>query len=133
MPEYDTGYKKPPRENMFKPGSSGNPSGRPKNSKNLRTILDEELNEKITVTENGKRLVLTKQEVFIKSLVTSSLSNDAKARTSLINLIFKLSALPSTEPLEEKKLAENEVQILERFLARQINLKKEETNETTTE
>ena len=30
MATYKTGFKKPPREHQFKPGKSGNPSGRPK-------------------------------------------------------------------------------------------------------
>jgi hypothetical protein len=32
--DYDIGYGKPPEENRFKQGKSGNPQGRPKGSKN---------------------------------------------------------------------------------------------------
>ena len=38
-PKYKVGYKKPPIENQFKEGKSGNPKGRPLGSKNFSTIL----------------------------------------------------------------------------------------------
>lgn len=67
--EYVTGYKKPPKHTQFKPGQSGNPQGRPKGTKNLATDLDEELSEKILVTEGGKQRETTKQRAMLKSLV----------------------------------------------------------------
>ena len=39
----EVGYKKPPREHQFKPGQSGNPSGRPPGTRNRRTIAAEML------------------------------------------------------------------------------------------
>ena len=37
-----TGYKHPPTKNRFQKGRSGNPRGRPKESRNLVTVLSEE-------------------------------------------------------------------------------------------
>ncbi|MGY4185917.1 DUF5681 domain-containing protein [Bradyrhizobium sp. USDA 4459] len=50
----DVGYRRPPREHQFKPGQSGNKSGRPKGSKNEATIIDQLLNRKIEIRENGR-------------------------------------------------------------------------------
>lgn len=41
--EYEVGYGRPPTHTRFQPGKSGNPNGRPKGSKNTKTILMEEL------------------------------------------------------------------------------------------
>ena len=43
------GYCKPPKKHRFKKGKSGNPKGRPKNAKGLKTDLKEELASQMTV------------------------------------------------------------------------------------
>jgi Family of unknown function (DUF5681) len=55
--QYATNYREPPIETRFKKGQSGNPRGRP--AKNLAALLAAALNEKVTVTENGKRRQVT--------------------------------------------------------------------------
>jgi hypothetical protein len=77
-PEYEIGYKKPPRQTRFKRGESGNPSGRPKGSKNLATLLEKELRQRVVVNENGRRRSITKQEAMIKHLVNKALSGDRR-------------------------------------------------------
>jgi hypothetical protein len=37
------GYARPPIASRFKPGKSGNPHGRPRNSRNLKTIIQSAL------------------------------------------------------------------------------------------
>jgi hypothetical protein len=54
------GYRRPPRNRQFKPGQSGNPTGRPKGAKNFATALAEELDAPITATENGKNHLETR-------------------------------------------------------------------------
>ena len=69
-PKYEVGYKKPPQSSRFKKGESGNPSGRPRGSKNLATLLEKELRQRVVVNENGRRRSITKQEAMVKHLVT---------------------------------------------------------------
>jgi hypothetical protein len=85
--DFKVGYGKPPQSTQFKPGTSGNPAGRPKGTKNLRTDLSEELAEKITVTEGGQQLVISKQRAMLKSLMAKSIRGDTSASRALISLI----------------------------------------------
>jgi hypothetical protein len=96
--DYDVGYGKPPKSNQFKPGQSGNPKGRPNGIKNLNTDLEEELSEKLMITEGGKAIQTTKQRAMLKSMFAKALKGDTRAASVLINLILGL---------EQARIAEN--------------------------
>ena len=51
--DYEVGYGKPPGHTRFAKGQSGNPRGRPPGAKSFTTLLDEALNERVLVEENG--------------------------------------------------------------------------------
>ena len=84
---YDVGYGKPPQDTRFKPGQSGNPKGRPKGAKNLATIVDNAINEKVFVIENGRRRKRSKMEVAITQLTNKAATGDQKALTLLLPLV----------------------------------------------
>jgi hypothetical protein len=76
--DYKVGRGKPPRHTRFKKGQSGNPNGRPRGSRNLGSLIKQELREPITVNENGHQKQLTKREAMVKRLVNSALAGDRK-------------------------------------------------------
>ena len=84
-PASNVGYGKPPRDMRFKPGQSGNPNGRPKGTKNLATILEEELNNPVSLTENGKRKKISKGRVITKQAVNQAAGGDLKAIQTVFN------------------------------------------------
>lgn len=85
--EYETGYKKPPKNGQFQKGTSGNPTGRPKGSKNMATIIEEELNRELLVTENGEQLSISAKQFFIRMLVAKAVKGDLKAIDCLMKII----------------------------------------------
>jgi hypothetical protein len=99
---YEVGYGKPPKASQFKSGESGNTKGRPKGTKNLKTELEEELQEKILITEDGKRKKVSKRRAMIKSLMVKALQGDTKAANTIIsmNLKFSVSDVEQTEDLD---------------------------------
>src|SRR5215471_17959231 len=67
--DYEIGYGKPPRHTRFAKGQSGNPRGRPPGAKNFTTLLDEALNERVLVAENGGRRKVSKRQAIVTQLV----------------------------------------------------------------
>lgn len=64
---YKVGRGRPPEHARFKKGESGNPGGRPKGSKNVKTLVYEMANEQITInTPEGKRNVSLREALARK-------------------------------------------------------------------
>jgi Family of unknown function (DUF5681) len=96
--DYQVGYGKPPQHTRFKRGESGNPTGRPKGSKNLTTLLEKELKQRVVVTENGRRRRITKQEAMVKHLVNKAVSGDRPLMQLLLDEIRLLEARAASSP-----------------------------------
>jgi Family of unknown function (DUF5681) len=77
--DYEVGYGKPPKHSQFPNGQSGNSKGRPRGSKNKATLFDEALDERITITENGKRRKITKRKAGYKQLANQVAQGDHRA------------------------------------------------------
>jgi hypothetical protein len=116
--DYAVGYGRPPKHTRFQPGQSGNPKGRPKGTINLKTDLMEELSERISVSEGGKPKKLSKQRALLKSLVAKAITKDTRAANILLNLMVRLFEV-SAEAREEDLIGEDDLAILDNFIARQ--------------
>jgi hypothetical protein len=64
--DYGVGYGRPPKETQFKKGQSGNPRGRPKGSESLKTVIQEELDRKITILVKGKKKNITTRRALVR-------------------------------------------------------------------
>jgi hypothetical protein len=63
--DYSVGYGRPPMPFRFKPGRSGNPKGRPKGSRNLKTKLKEVYTDKISINVGDKKIRITRAEALL--------------------------------------------------------------------
>ena len=116
--DYDVGYGKPPKHTRFKPGQSGNPNGRPKGTKNLKTDLSEELGEKILVREGDRARHVSKQRALIMTLVASTLKGNTRSAALLLSMMMRLLDTGEGVNSEVEPLHENELAILREFEAR---------------
>jgi hypothetical protein len=94
----EVGYGRPPKASRWKPGQSGNPSGKKKGTKNGATILQEIMQRMISVSDNGKVRKITVQEGLYVAHVTRGLKGDLKAATFLLR---EYAAIQSSEATRE--------------------------------
>ena len=114
-PDYEVGYARPPKETQFKPAQSGNPRGRPKGTKNLKTDLQEELREQVVVREGERSRKVSKQRAFLMALMAKSLKGDVRAANTLLSMIWRLTDTGEGAPEIEEPLHEDELDILKAF------------------
>lgn len=101
----EVGYGKPPRRTQFVKGQSGNPTGRPKGSQNLTTVLTKASRQRVKITENGRTRHVTKFEATMLQLFNKAASGDLRAIASLLDWIKYFSesdqsTVASTSPHE---------------------------------
>jgi hypothetical protein len=113
--DYEVGYGKPPKHTRFQPGRSGNPQGRPKGTKNLKTDLMEELGEKILIREGEQSRRVSKQRAVVKALVTRTLKGDARAAGLLLSMMMRLLDTGEGAPEAAEPLHDDEREILQAF------------------
>jgi hypothetical protein len=110
-----TGYGRPPEHAQFKPGKSGNPKGRPKQSKNLKSIIQQALTSTVTVRENGRLRSVSKIEGVVLSQLERALKGNEKAALAVLRMAGHVDLLNggdgSTDgdqlsPADEKILAQ---------------------------
>ena len=85
-PPAKVGYCSPPVHSQFKPGQSGNPSGRTKGSQNLKTLFNKVLDEEISLREGADVKRITKAEAIVRGVVVGALKGDSRNTAILFRL-----------------------------------------------
>ncbi len=113
---YEVGKGRPPKGSRWRPGQSGNPSGRPKGSKSSATLAREELSRSVTAMVSGKPQRMSVARIACRRLGEKAMTGDYKALGFLLALADNVDRVAAaTKPTTEKDLA-----IIADFLA-QLN------------
>ncbi|MGC2222184.1 MAG: DUF5681 domain-containing protein [Methylocella sp.] len=113
--DYVVGYRRPPKASQFMAGKSGNPKGRPKGSRPVGAVLQDIIQQKIAVTENGKTRRIPALEVMLRRLANDAMRSDPRAMKLLLALIDRYSDSPETALRPGDVLAEDQ-EILAQYL-----------------
>jgi hypothetical protein len=115
---YPVGFGKPPPHTRFRKGQSGNPKGRPKGAKSFATEVQEELDARVPITENGKSLKITKRKAVAKQLVNKSAAGDFKAMPTLLDQIQVLEGRSESDLTDDALGQPEDALVMESIIRR---------------
>ena len=113
------GYRRPPKSGQFKPGQSGNPSGRKKAPNSVKNDLMAELSEMISIHENGRERRVTKQRALLKTLTAVAIKGDIRAINAILTWTRNFGAGETTTALGEI-LNLSDLNSLQSYLEREL-------------
>lgn len=111
---YEIGYRRPPVSGRFKKGSSGNPKGRPKGSRNFMSLLEQELAQKVVVNENGRKTSVSRMQAIVKRMVAGALQGDQRSLLTLVEILRRTGSFEPTDV--DGLLPDNYESILEAYV-----------------
>ena len=127
--DYEIGYGKPPKGRPFQKGQSGNPRT-PRGQNGFAALLAAELDERVTITINGRRRRMTNREAIVAQMVDKSTRADLRAIKMLADMQKEAEAKAGTaapgsaeltgpaQSTTPGKLAAEDREVVELFVAR---------------
>jgi len=114
--DYEVGYGRPPKATQFQKGQSGNPKGRAKGAKGLRTILNEEVHAKQTIRIAGEPVTGSRLQLMLSTLAMRAATGDLKATERLIPLVIQYLGVedPGTD---RQQLSPHDQALLDQWMA----------------
>ena len=102
------GYKKPPSSSQWKPGQSGNPSGKKKVCQKPPQPLVEMLNTQLyspeTVTIDGKKQPMSSAAVFVRTMIRNAINAPLPQQIKTFMMLKDLGILDNQHlPLQDEE------------------------------
>lgn len=110
--ETNVGRGRPPKHTQFPKGVSGNPSGRPKGSKNLSTLIMEAAHGQVTATIDGKQRRISKVQATTMQLATKAAAGDPKAMIKFLDWIDEIEARAAAARPAQYPLSEADIEVI---------------------
>jgi hypothetical protein len=107
------GYKNPPLATRFKPGQSGNPSGRPKRRKTLHDEVFDVLEEPTRIVVGESQVEVSNARAIAKALVGKAVDGNMRAMTLLESFVRK------SDVVQQDEVSAEDLEILNDHRARQ--------------
>jgi hypothetical protein len=108
-----------PDASKFQKGQSGNPKGRPKGAKGLKTLVAQELKASITVQQNGKKTRIRQSEALVKRMVNDALQGRDRPRDTVLRYADAIDQDRQQQRTAAELTAEDQA-TLDRYVERRI-------------
>lgn len=112
---YEVGYGKPPKHGQFKKGNKVG-KGRPKASRNMKTLVNKAANEKWPVKKNGKVVKVRKGELVIDQVFNKAAAGDPKFIPTAIQLQERYGPAEE-EPADAPARNDPDIAVMRNYLA----------------
>jgi hypothetical protein len=113
---YRVGRGHPPIWTRYQKGQSGNLAGRPRKTKSLEKIIQQQLAEQITFKENGRQRSLSKGDVILMQIVNKSAEGNVRFQALLFKYAGSLDLVLRRRPVSSKAQFEKICRDLESIL-----------------
>lgn len=84
---YEVGYRRPPKASQFRPGSSGNPKGRPKRFPSVEEMFAAELNRSLTIQSAEGATRIPMKVALIRQFLKLAAKGHSKALFSSLEML----------------------------------------------
>jgi hypothetical protein len=106
------GRGNPPKHTQFRKGTSGNPKGRPKGSKNLTTYLMEAARDQVTATVGGRTRKISKIQATAMQLATKAASGDQGAIGKFLDWMDEIETRAAAGKPSQFPLSAPDIEVL---------------------
>lgn len=110
--EQKVGRGNPPKHTQFRKGMTGNPSGRPRGSKNLSTIIMDAARDQVTATVGGRARKISKLQATAMQLATKAAGGDHAAMGRFLDWVDEIETRADAIKPTQFPLSAPDVEVL---------------------
>jgi adenylosuccinate synthase len=123
------GRGNPPKHTQFRKGTTGNPKGRPKGSKNLSTYLMEAARDQVSATVGGRTRKITKIQATAMQLATKAAGGDQAAIGKFLDWMDEIETRAAAVKPSQFPLSAPDIEVLRAAYERMKQCETEKTGE----